>query len=261
VKFSCSSLVLTFLFLLDSVTFILFPLSLSIAVSIRLNRLLISQNHQAAKSCALIALFASTLFMVLSGFLLYEFRFLLGSVFTSDENIIRRVRLLAPIVAIFQMVNGLQGCAQGVMRGMGRQTELVGYLFVSYWIVAMPLGLYLAFYTRPRVGMIGIWYGYLTGLGLLSLILLLIILTTDWEREVRRSRLRYEKYQKYSSHGLLQSVGFIGSRALGGFMLMSSITDEEELDDIERIEVVLLSEQTEKEMEARQQEASRRHQL
>jgi hypothetical protein len=108
----------------------------------------------------------------------------------------------------------------------------------------MPLGLYLAFYTRPRVGINGIWYGFITGLSLLALVLLFIIFTTDWEREVRRARLRIEKDQK-NSNNILHSVPFIGSRSLGGFLLMSSLTDEEDLDDMERIEILISSDETE----------------
>jgi multidrug resistance protein, MATE family len=122
------------------VTFILFPFSFSIAVSIRVGRLLISQNQKAAKFSAFIALLVSTLLMALSGLILYETRFVLGAVFSSDPNIISRVRQLAPIVAIFQAINGLQGCAQGVMRGMGRHAELAGYIFLSYWVIACPWG-------------------------------------------------------------------------------------------------------------------------
>jgi hypothetical protein len=209
--------------------------------------LLVAQNPKAAKFSALIALLISTLLMTLSGLVLYETRFVLGALFSSDANIISRVRQLAPTVAFFQAINGLQGVAQGVMRGMGRHTELVGYIFLSYWIIAMPLGLYLAFFTRPRVGITGLWYGFITGLSLLNLVLLFIIFTTDWEREVRRARLRLEKYQQGSTGRVLQSMPFVGSRSLGGFLLMNSLTDEEELDDLERIEVFVSPESEEDE--------------
>lgn len=217
--------------------FVLIPLSFSIASTIRINRLLISQNPDAAKLSSYVSIIVSILFMIISGVVLFEVRFVVGYLFTSDSNIISRVRQLAPIVAIFQVINGIQGCCQGILRGMYRHNELVGYTFLSYWIIAMPFGLYLAFYTRPRTGILGIWYGFITGLGLLSIVLLTIILTTDWEREVRRARIRVEKFQQ-NSLNTIQTMPLIGGRSLGGFMLINSIGDEE-LDDLERIEVLI----------------------
>ena len=217
--------------------FILIPLSFSIASTIRINRLLISQNPDAARLSSFVSIAVSIIFMTISGIVLYQIRFILGYVFTSDPNIVSRVRQLAPIVAIFQVINGIQGCCQGILRGMHRHNELVGYTFLSYWIVAMPFGLYLAFYTRPRTGIKGLWYGFITGLGSLSVILLVIILTTDWEREVRRARIRVEKFQQ-NSLNTIQAMPLIGGRSLGGFMLINSIGDEE-LDDLERIEVLI----------------------
>lgn len=223
-------------------TFIFIPLSLSIAASTRISRLLISQNPVAAQSSAFISIIGTLILVTISGFVLYETRFILGYLFTSDTDIISRVRQLAPLVAVFQVINGLQGILQGIMRGMNRHNELVGYSFLSYWIIAMPFGLYLTFYTRPRTGIKGLWYGFITGLSMLSIVLLSIIFTTDWEREVRRARIRVEKYQNH--YETFQTSPMTGGRALGGFLLLGT-TGDEELDDIERIEIQLIEDSNE----------------
>ncbi len=223
-----------------SVTFIFIPLSLSIAVTTRISRLLVSQNPVAAQSSALVSIAGTIVLVSISSYILYETRFILGYLFTYDTDIISRVRQLAPLVALFQIINGLQGISQGIMRGMNRHTELVGYTFLSYWIIAMPFGLYLTFYTRPRTGLKGLWYGFITGLSMLSIVLATIILTTDWEREVRRARIRVEKYQNH--YETFQTSPMTGGRALGGFLLLSS-TGEEELDDVERIEIQLVEDE------------------
>jgi MATE family multidrug resistance protein len=233
-------LILTIRLSFYSVTFIFIPLSLSIAVTTRISRLLVSQNPVAAQSSALVSIAGTIVLVSISSYILYETRFILGYLFTYDTDIISRVRQLAPLVALFQIINGLQGISQGIMRGMNRHTELVGYTFLSYWIIAMPFGLYLTFYTRPRTGLKGLWYGFITGLSMLSIVLATIILTTDWEREVRRARIRVEKYQNH--YETFQTSPMTGGRALGGFLLLSS-TGEEELDDVERIEIQLVEDE------------------
>lgn len=177
--------------------------------------------------------------MSIVGGVLYAVKFPLGYAFTSDPNIIARVKKLAPLVAIVQPINGIQGVSQGVLRGMCRHSELFAYTLLSYWMVGMPLGLYLAFFTRPRYGIDGIWYGFIVALGLLSSLLLFIILTTDWEREVRRARVRAEKYQ--NSFETIQATPRPGGRGLGGFVLLNP-TGEEELDELERVEIILAEE-------------------
>ena len=222
-----------------SFLFIAIPLALSIASTVRVARLLGSQNHRAAKISSYLAIGISTLLMGICGLVLYQLRPIVGYLFTSDVDIVNRVKMLLPVVASFQVVNGLQGVAQGVMRGMCRHTELFGYSFVAYWVIGFPLGMYLAFFTRPRNGLYGIWYGFITGLALLGAVLIFIIFTTNWQREVRRARVRAEKY--HNSFDTVQSSPHPGGRAVGGFLLLSP-GGEEELDDVERIEITLYEE-------------------
>lgn len=99
-------------------------------------------------------------------------------------------------------------------------------------------GVYLTFFTRPRFGLYGLWCGFTTGLSLLALVLVGIILGTDWEREMRRAQLRIERYNREAmplSWGgqdggvdtrgrvsfLSQASAIPGSRALG---LLQNVT-------------------------------------
>ena len=92
--------------------------------------------------------------------------------------------------------------------------------------------MYLTFFTRPRFGLYGLWCGFTTGLSLLALVLVGIIVGTDWDREMRRAQLRIERYNQMATpqawtgnHGgidgrgrlsfLSQASAIPGSRALG----------------------------------------------
>ena len=222
--------------MMGSFLFVAIPLAFSIASTVRVARLLGSQNHDAARISGFLAIGVTTVLMGICAFVLIKLRNVVGFVITSDADIVNRVKMLLPVVASFQVVNGLQGVAQGVMRGMGRHRELFAYSFLAYWIIGFPLSMYLAFFTRPRNGLYGIWYGFITGFGLLGFILMFVIYSTNWEREARRARVRAEKYQ--SSVDIVQSSPHPGGRAMGGFLLLSSV-GEEEMDELERVEIVL----------------------
>jgi hypothetical protein len=54
----------------------------------------------------------------------------------------------------------------------------------------MPIGLYLAFVTRPTYGLQGLWIGLIIGMGLLALVLVLQVALLDWEKEARKAEYR-----------------------------------------------------------------------
>lgn len=177
----------------------------------------------------------------------------IGYLFSSDSVTRNRVSLLAPAVALFQLTNALQPCAQGILRGCGQQGLVVWFNFLSMWVFGFPAGLVLAFYVRPSYGINGIWYGYTLGIGMQTVVLVGMILTMDWETEVRKARLRIEHLTENipgsdgSSLDALSEMQMAiprpGSRASGGFLFASELGDEY-LDDLERIEITELYDPT-----------------
>ena len=84
-----------------------------------------------------------------------------------------------------------------------------------------------------------------------TVVLVGLVMTADWDREVRKARLRIfsleerlrdETEESLSSDGIIMrpeplfGIPRPGSRALGGFLFYSK-TGDEELDDLERIEI------------------------
>ena len=73
------------------------------------------------------------------------------------------VRFLA-FAAVFQVADCLQATANGALRGV-KDTRLPMMITVgAYWAVGLPLSAWLAF--RTPLGPIGIWTGFIAGLGL-----------------------------------------------------------------------------------------------
>ena len=127
--------------------------------------------------------------MALCGYLVYALGSTVGWLFSPDDAVQYRVALLAPIVAGFQLAYGLQGCAQGPLRAVGKQAELAALAFVCLWVVGLPLGWYLCYFTDPPFGPEGFWIGSTIGVGLLAVSTLLVLSGIDWDKEMRRSIL------------------------------------------------------------------------
>jgi hypothetical protein len=228
------------------------PLALSITASVRIASLLASQNAMAASLSARLIVFLGVILSGIYSYATYQLRDYIGYLFSTDQETRKRVATLAPAAAVFHLSNSLQACCQGVLRGCGEQGTVVLFNFLSLWVFGFPAGVAMAFYARPGIGMEGIWYGFALGAGMQTIVLVGLVISADWDREVRKARLRIssleERRNDDEAEGLLNSDGVImkpeplfgiprpGSRALGGFLFYSK-TGDEELDDFERIEI------------------------
>ena len=127
--------------------------------------------------------------MGLCGYLVYAMSSSLGWLFSPDDAVQYRVTLLAPIVAGFQVAYGVQGCAQGALRAVGKQAELAGLALVCLWALGLPLGWYLCYSSDPPFGPEGFWIGSTVGVSALAVSTLLLLSGVDWDREMRRAIL------------------------------------------------------------------------
>ena len=101
------------------------PFPLAIATSIRIGHLLGSQRIQDAILCTRISIFIGVITSGLCGYLVYLLSDSLGYFLSPDEDVRYRINLLAPLVAGFQVAYSIQCCCSGVLRSIGRQSELV----------------------------------------------------------------------------------------------------------------------------------------
>ena len=103
-------------------------------------------------------------------------RLILGR-FTQDVDVIETGVLLLLVAAVFQLFDGLQGVATGVLRGLGdTRTPMLANL-AGHWLVGLPVGYTLCFWWGW--GVVGLWIGLSIGL-----ILVGIALVPVWHRRV-----------------------------------------------------------------------------
>ena len=71
---------------------------------------------------------------------------------------------------LFQIADGAQAVALGMLRGLHDTQVPMVYALIGYWGVGLPLGVVLAFYFG--VAGAGIWIGLSSGLAVVALLLL-----------------------------------------------------------------------------------------
>ncbi|TFY62013.1 hypothetical protein EVJ58_g4138 [Rhodofomes roseus] len=107
------------------------------------------------------------------GIVLLACRNVFGYVFSEDEEVIRRIW------------DCLAGSCGGVLRGLGRQHLGAMFNLIAYYVLALPMGIALAFLPQMQLGLQGLWIGQVVALTIIALgEYAFIWLAIDWEREV-----------------------------------------------------------------------------
>ena len=87
--------------------------------------------------------------------------FLIG-LYTEDAQVVPYATTLLFIGAIFQLSDGLQATALGILRGIADVNVPTGITLFAYWGVGLPTGYFLAEYYGLAAG--GVWIGLTAGL-------------------------------------------------------------------------------------------------
>jgi MATE family multidrug resistance protein len=110
-------------------------------------------------------------FMVLSAAMFLSMPTVLASLYTSDRAVLTLAAMLIPIAGVFQVFDGLQVVSLGVLRGVADTRTPMAIALIGYWLLGMPVGLWLAF--RTGLGPLGVWWGAVVGLASVGILLLI----------------------------------------------------------------------------------------
>ncbi len=163
---------------LASFTFMV-PLGMSSAAAVRVGQALGKKDNPGAIRSGWTALFLSSAFMTFSGIVFVVFPNFLLFLFTDDAMVITiGVRLLL-IAALFQLFDGLQITATGILRGLGNTRTPMLLNIVGHWVFGIPTAVVLCFVYD--LGVFGLWIGLCVGLIIVAMPLLFV-----WFKNVRR---------------------------------------------------------------------------
>jgi multidrug resistance protein, MATE family len=86
-----------------------------------------------------------------------------------NAEVVSRAALFLIFAGLFQIVDGAQVVAAGMLRGLHDTMVPMVFAAIGYWVAGLPLGIFLAFYIG--LGGAGIWIGLVTGLATVAMLM------------------------------------------------------------------------------------------
>jgi len=175
------------------------PFGIGIAASTRVGNAIGRRDASSAKFIGHLSALLSALTGTIVMLTLLASKDVFGYLFSDDAEVVSLVAQVMPLVASFQVADGLAGSCGGVLRGQGRQHLGAAFNLLAYYVLALPLGITLAF--RAGYGLQGLWIGQVFALFVVGTCEYGVVwLGTDWEHEVRKGieRNNPEQYREVS---------------------------------------------------------------
>ena len=146
------------------------PYGISQGAATRVGNLIGAGDHAGMRRAAGAALVAGVAAMTVSAALFVVFRAELPRLFTKDMDVIALSAMILPIAAAFQLSDGAQGVAGGILRGLGRPDAAAVVNLLGYYTLALPAGYWLG--VRGGHGLSAVWIALAGGLTVVAALLL-----------------------------------------------------------------------------------------
>ncbi|MEM8961352.1 MAG: MATE family efflux transporter [Acidobacteriota bacterium] len=146
---------------LDAVIYMI-PLGISFAVATRVGNQIGAGKPHEAQRAAWVAMAMTTAIMAMIGVGFWFGRAFLPRLITNENEVVAVAALLMPIAAAFKLFDGIQVVAAGALRGQGLTKAPAVINLIGFYVIALPLGIWLAF--SRGMDVVGIWWGFLAGL-------------------------------------------------------------------------------------------------
>lgn len=160
------------------------PFGVGVSASARVGNLLGAKDARGAARAAHCAAWLSMIFGLIVLIILMASRNHFAKIFNDDPRVVELTAEVLPYVALFQIADGLNGSCGGSLRGMGRQHIGAAVNVISYYCIALPLGIYLAFHSW---GLEGLWVGQCIALYLVGILEWVIVGFSNWEKQVKKA--------------------------------------------------------------------------
>ncbi|XP_050224951.1 protein DETOXIFICATION 35-like [Mercurialis annua] len=167
-------------------------IGINAAISVRVSNELGSGHHRAAKYSVYVTVFQSFLIGILSMVIILISKDYFALIFTDSKDMQTAASKLVYLLAVNMLLDSVQLVIGGVAIGSGWQA-LVAYINIgSYYLFGIPLGYVLGY--RANLGVKGLWGGMLAGTVLQTVLLLIVLYRTNWNKEVEQTSERVRKW-------------------------------------------------------------------
>jgi MATE family multidrug resistance protein len=152
------------------------PLGLASSGAVRVGHAFGARDPHRAVRAGWTALTTSSAIMLVIGLAFFAWPVPLLRIFTDDPRVIDIGARLLAIAAAFQLFDGGQAVATGILRGIGDTRTPMITNVAGHWLLGLPIGYGLCF--GLGWGVAGLWMGLSIGL-----VFVAVILTTAWWRK------------------------------------------------------------------------------
>jgi len=145
------------------------PLGVAQATSVLVGQAVGRGDAHSARRATGAGLLTGVGFMAATAVMFLAVPDLLSRAFSDDPPVIASAALLLPIAGVFQVFDGLQVVAAGALRGVGDTRVPMIMNLVGFWLVGLPVSLWLGF--GLGWGPPGVWWGLAIGIGVVAVLL------------------------------------------------------------------------------------------
>ncbi|KAK7929683.1 hypothetical protein WMY93_006078 [Mugilogobius chulae] len=164
------------------------PLGLASAASIRVGYCLGAGKVEGAKLSAKVSVGCGVVCAFLLGTLAMALKNHIGYLFTTEKEIIARVKSVMIIFGFLTIADGLSGVTGGVVRGAGKQKVGAICNLVGYYFVGLPIGISLMF--AAKLGIVGLWTGLLVSVFLQTTVFISFLCKLNWHQASKEAQVR-----------------------------------------------------------------------
>ena len=159
------------------------PLGFGQAVTVRVGRAYGADDRDGITRAGWAAYVMGVGFMVVTaGLMLFAPRLLIAGFLDrslpENQPVIELAVVFLAFAALFQLADGAQAVASGMLRGLQDTALPMLIAALGYWGIGLPLGVLLAFYFD--LGGVGIWIGFVVGLSVVA-----VLMTLRWTMRER----------------------------------------------------------------------------
>ncbi|ABN65538.2 ethionine resistance protein [Scheffersomyces stipitis CBS 6054] len=166
------------------------PFAIGIAASTRIANFLGAGLGPAAQKSTQVALSFGLIISFLNFLALYCFQRPIAKAFTDDEDVIKMVGQIMWLIALMQISDAVNANSAGCLRGQG-QTKIGGIVnLLSYYVVGLPLSIYLTFYSPWKGHLDGLWIGSCVALTIIGGVQSYYSLFADFDKLCEDARKR-----------------------------------------------------------------------
>lgn len=166
------------------------PFAIGIAASTRIANFLGAGLAKSAQTATKVAMSFGMVISALNFIVLFVFDTEIAQLFTKDQTVIELIEQIMWLVALMQISDAMNANSAGCLRGQG-QTKIGGIVnLVSYYVVGLPLSIYLSFYSPWKGSLYGLWIGSVVALSLIGIIQSYYALFADFDKLCDDARKR-----------------------------------------------------------------------